>query len=367
MTTKPLNILYAEAATAYWGQERYIHRLMHEMRKEGHSVEMLCQPHAELVKILKKDGFVVHTFSMEQKFIAFWKNLLPIKRLIQERQFDIVNTNSRKDTIHIGTAARLAKTPLVVRTRHLAKPINSLLTYSWIPHRVIAASQFVRGMIIARGVKPDHVDVAYPAVDLPIELPKQTLRNELNLTANDIVVGSIAALRREKGFQELINAIQPNIQSNRNIHLVIIGGGDAQTELKAQANTLNIGDNVHLLGLRHDVPNLIGDFDIFALATHIESAGAVFAEAATAKLPTVGFDTTGVPEMMRDGETGLLAPLHDITALSKAIQTLVDDPNLRKKMGEAGFKYAVTENRFTLSALQENTERSYRRWLEQRS
>lgn len=367
MAIKPLSILYTEAATAYWGQERYVHRLMREMRNQGHSVEMLCQPHAELANTLREDGFTVHTFSMEQRFTDFWKNLLPIKRLIQERGYDVVNTNSRKDTIHVGAAARLAKKPLVVRTRHLAKSINSLLSYNWIPHRVITASHFVRDMVIQRGMKADHVDVVYPAVSLPTELPKQILREELGLAANDIVVGSIGALRREKGFQELIPAMQPVIQTNKNVHLVIIGGGGAQIELEAQANELGIGNNVHLLGERHDVPNLIGDFDIFALATHIESAGAVFAEAAATKLPTVGFDTTGVPEMMNAGVSGFLTPLLDINALSQAIQTLVDDPNLRKKMGEAGFQYAITENRFTLSALQKNTERSYRRWMEQRS
>lgn len=367
MTQSPLNILYTEAALAYWGEERYIHRLMREMRNKGHNVEMLCQPNAELVDILRADGFVVHTFPMDHRFVDFWRNLNPIRKLIKERQFDVVNTNSRRDTIHVGAAARLALKPLVVRTRHLAKRVNSLTAYSWIPHRVITASYFVRDMIIKRGMKADHIDVVYPAVALPLPLPEQRLRAELNLATDDIIVGSIAALRAEKGFDELIRAMQPIIAENPKVHLVIVGGGDEYDALVRLIDRLNLTQNIHLLGQRHDVAHLIGDFDLFALATHIEASGTAFAEAAAAKLPTVGYNTTGVPEMVKTGETGFLVPLHDVNALSQAILALIKDPQLRHTMGEKGFQYAIAQERFTLSALQEKTELSYRRWLEQRA
>lgn len=360
----PLKILYTEAATSYGGQERYIHRLMREMRKAGHTVEALCQPDSQLRQHLIDDGFSVHLFVMD-KGAGFWRNLLPVRRLLKQQQYDVVNTHSRRDTVHIGCAARLAGVPLVVRTRHLAKPVGSLLSYSWIPQRVIAVSEFVKKQIVQRGVKSDYVDIVFPAVELPEPLPPQTLREELGLDAEAIIVGSIAVLRKEKGMQELIQAMAPLLRDNSRLRLVIIGGGVLQPQLENFAQQLEVLPQVHFMGARNDVPALIGDLDLFVSATYLEASGTAFAEAAAAKLPVIGTQVGGVPEMMHVGHSGLLVPLHDIVALRKAIKRLIDNPELRAQMAEAGYDYAVVQGRFTLDTMQKRTERSYRRWLEQ--
>ncbi len=362
---KPLKILYTEAATGYGGQERYMHRLMRQMRVAGHEVHALCQSDARLRQYLEAEGFTVHLFSMDSGS-DFWRNLLALRRLMQEQHYDVVNTNSRRDTIHAGVAARLAGVPLVVRTRHLARPVGSLLSYRWVPHRVIAVSEFVRQQIIQRGMPAEAIDVVYPAVALPDPLPKQRLRHMLNLSTDDILVGSIAVLRKEKGMQELIQAMAPIIRARTDVHLVIIGGGALQTQLEQFAQQLDADAQVHFLGEQQDISELIGDLDIFALATYLEASGTVFAEAAAAKLPTIGTQVGGVPEMLLPGQSGMLVPLHDIVALRQALQRLIDQPELRKQMGLAGYDYAVTEQRFSLITMQKKTEACYRRWLEQR-
>lgn len=362
---RKLSILFAEAATSYGGQERYIHRLMLELRTLGHTVEMLCQPHAQLRQYLEQDGFVVHTVRMK-KGLDFWRNLFRLRRFFKTHRYDVVNTASRIDTLQVGIPARLAGIPLVVRSRHLARPIGSLLTYKWIPHRLITVSEFVRKQITDRGIDPDHVDIAPPAVNMPDPLPPQKLRHELGLQADDRIVGSIAVLRRPKGMDALIEAMSPLLKADARTHLVIVGDGGVMDELQAQVQQAGLTQQVHFLGNRNDVPELVGDFDVFALATHTESAGAVFAEAAAARVPVVGTRVGGVPEMMIEGESGLLVPLGDVPALTQAIASLLDNPELRQKMGEAGYQYCIAENRFTLKALREKTERSYYRWLEQR-
>lgn len=361
---QPLKILYTEAATTYGGQERYVHRLMNLMRDQGHIVEALCQPDSQLSDRLKVDGFTVHHVVMD-KGSDFWRNLLFLRRLIKQHQFDVVNTNSRRDTIHAGTAARLAGVPLVVRTRHLAKPIGSLLSYRWIPHRVIAVSDFVRNQIIKRGINADHADIVYPAVGFSDPLPPQKLRTELSLDEKALLIGCIAVLRKEKGVQELIQALAPILRVQSHIHLIIIGGGVLQEQLAHFAKQLDVSSQVHLLGMRQDVPELIGDLDIFASATYLEASGTALAEAAAAKLPVIATQVGGVPEMMSPNKSGMLVPLHDVVSLRKALQRLIDNPELRYQMGQAGYHYAITEGRFILKTMQERTEHSYRRWLEQ--
>lgn len=203
---RKLHVLYAEAATGYGGQERYLHRLMLQIRERGHVVEMLCQPDAELRFHLEKDGFVVHTVPMRRGW-GFWISVIKTIRFLRKHRYDVVNTTSRMDTLQVGLPARLVRVPLVVRSRHLARPIGSLLSYTWIPQRLITVSDFVRCQMLAKGIPADHIGVVPPAVDLPDPLPPQKLKRELGLAAGAIVVGSIAVLRRPKGMGELIHAM----------------------------------------------------------------------------------------------------------------------------------------------------------------
>ncbi len=362
---RPLRILHAEAATGFGGQEQYIFRLLHALRARGHHVQAVCQPHARLGPALREAGFQVDILAMD----GAWNHLkgLPrLVRLLRRGAFDVVNTHSRRDTLLVGAAARLAGVPLIVRTRHLAKPVGSLLSYTRVPRRVIAASQFVRRHLIERGVPPGHAAVVYPAVDFPDPMPAPVLRAELGLGPEAVVVGSVGVLRKEKGHAQLIEAMRPLFARHPGLRLVIVGGGSPALErLRDEVRGLGLEGRVHLLGQRGDVPALLPDFDIFALATHIEASGTAFVEAGAAGLPVVGTRVGGVPEMMEEGASGLLVPLFDVPALTEALERLVADPGLRARMGAAGRRYCLDSGRFTRETLGRETEACYLRWLEE--
>lgn len=363
---KPLRIIHSEAATSFGGQEQYIYQMMTAMRERGHHMEAICQPHAVLAQRLRDDGFTVHTLLMDGP-ANFAKGVVRLRKVLRQGRFDVLNTHSRRDTILAGTAARLAGTPLIVRTRHLAKRVGSLFSYTVIPHRVTTASNFVRNHLIERGVPPDHVATVYPVVKLQVWDQPSTLREELKLAQNDIVVGCVAVMRAKKGHRSLIDAMEPLIRSRPNLHLVFVGGGSPTfEEVQAYVAEKNLGKRVHLLGRRDDVPNLLAGFDLFALATEQEASGTVFVEAAAAGLAVVGTDVDGVPEMMENGVTGLLVPLHDPAALTEALRRLIDDPKRRAEMGRAGQLRVLEEGRFTPQAMVERVESCYYRWLSER-
>lgn len=363
---KPLRVIHSEAATSFGGQEQYIHQMMMAMRERGHHMEAICQPHAMLAQRLRDDGFTVHTLLMDGP-ANFAKGVVRLRKVLRDGRFDVLNTHSRRDTILAGVAARMARTPLIVRTRHLAKRVGSLLSYTIIPHRVTTASNFVRNHLIERGVPPTHVATVYPVVKLEPWNRPSTLRDELKLAQNDVVVGCVAVMRAKKGHRALVDAMEPLIRSRPNLHLVFVGGGSPVfEELQAYIAQKQLGRRVHLLGRRTDVPNMLAGFDLFALATEQEASGTVFVEAAAAGLAVVGTDVDGVPEMMENGVTGLLVPLHDQAALTNALSTLINDPDLRARMGKEGRRRVLEEGRFTPQAMVENIESCYLRWLSER-
>ena len=361
----PLKILHSEAATGWGGQEQYIHRMMLAMRDRGHHLELVCQPHAQLAERLRKEKFTVHTMLMDGP-ANYFRGVLRLRGILKAGGFDVLNTHSRRDTMLAGVAARLAGTPLIVRTRHLANRPGSLLSYTIVPHRVTTASDFVRQGLIERGVKPEHVATVYPAVELPPLTGDSTLRRELKLAPNDIVVGCVAVMRALKGHRELIDAMAPLIAERPNLHLVLVGGGSPLfEELQAYVQLRGLSRRVHMLGMRDDVPQLLEGFDIFALATRKEASGTVFVEAGAAGLPVVGTRVDGVPEMLKDRITGILVPLDDVPALSKAIKQLVEEPELRRSMGQAGLEFCRHSGHFSRQAMVERTESAYLRWLKE--
>ncbi|MYN13846.1 glycosyltransferase [Pusillimonas sp. TS35] len=361
---RPLRILHAEAATGMGGQEQYILRMLNAMRKRGHHLELVCQPHAQLVPRARDDGFTVHTMLMDPPF-HFVRSIWAIRGILRHGQFDVLNCHSRRDTLVAGIAGRLAGTPLIVRTRHLARKVGSLLTYTVIPHCVTAASDHVSQMLTARGVPPDRVATVYPAVDLQPRPAHSTLRTELGLREDDIIVGCVAVMRLQKGHKELINAMAPVLKDRPRVHLVLVGGGaEVVVEgVRAQVRELGLEGKIHFMGMRRDVPNLLEGFDIFALATRVEASGTAFVEAGAAGLPVVGTRVGGVPEMVRDGETGILVPLDDQPALTSALLRLVDNPALRAAMGRAGLAYCREGDNFGPDKMAERAETCYLRWL----
>jgi glycosyltransferase involved in cell wall biosynthesis len=206
----------------------------------------------------------------------------------------------------------------------------------------------------------------YPSVDLPSLTGHSTLRSELKLAPNDIVVGCVAVMRAQKGHKELIDAMAPLIAERPNVHLVLVGGGSPLfEELQAYVQSLRLSRRVHMLGHRNDVPNLLEGFDIFALATRQEAAGMVFVEAGSMGVPVIGTRVDGVPEMMREGVNGMLVPLDDVPALTEAIRLLVEDRELRVQMGQAGLEFCRKSGYFSMGAMAQRAEEAYLRWLKE--
>ncbi|KGD92138.1 glycosyl transferase [Achromobacter sp. RTa] len=364
-TDHSLRIVHSEAALGFAGQERRILKEMRAMRERGHSVELICRPEAKLCKAATDAGIKVHTLPMGG-LMNLLRGAPKVRRILREGCFDVLNTHSRIDTLLAGLGARMAGTPLIVRTRHLTNRVNSMLAYTWVPHRVSTVSNHVRETLIERGVPADRVATIYSPITLPPTDIRSTLREELNLPEDAIVVCCVAILRATKGHRELIEALRPLMETRPQVHLVLVGNGSPLFEqLQALIEDIGLADRIHMLGFRHDVPNILAGSDIFALATQKEASGTVYVEAAAAGLPVVGVDVGGVSEMVRDGETGILVPPGDIPGLRAALEQLLDDGDLRARMGVAGTRMARAEGKFSLAGLAERTEQVYRLWLAQ--
>jgi len=337
-----LTILHTESSSGWGGQEnRTLHECMGLKKTFGDRVIILCRPESRLRERSAKAGIETRTHRLKGSHdlgaIAF------ITGLIKKERVDVVVTHSGVDSFLAGIAARFSRRqPVIVRTRHLALPITSKSSYSMIPHRVVTVSEFVRRYLVEdRGLKSGQVVSIPTGIDLDrfnrTSAPGG-FREAEGIAPDVPVVGTVAILRRKKGHHVLLEAIPAVLKEIPDALFVFAGNGPQTENIKAQIKQLAIGRNVRLLGLRKDVETVLKGIDLFVLPTFQEALGTSILEASAMERPVISTLVGGVPEVVKEGVTGLLVEADKAEPLADAIIKLLKDPVLRTSMGKEGKK-----------------------------
>lgn len=359
-------VLHSESSLAWGGQENRTLQESLGLRDRGARVIILCQPGSVLGEKARSAGFTVRTCPMRRSYDV-WA-LRYILKVIRDEEVDIVSTHSGKDSLLAGGAARLSRRrPFIVRTRHLALPVTSPLSYNLVPHRVVTVSDYVRRSLIRQGVAGSKVVAVATGVDLDRFHPERVtgdLRKEIGLGDDRLVIGTVAILRVKKGHQVLLDAAAEILSALPGAVFVFAGNGPQRRNIAERVERLGIADRVHLLGLRDDVPTVLKAFDVFVLPTLEEALGTSFLEAMAMGKPVIGTKVGGVPEVVRDGVNGFLVPPRDPRALARATTRLLSDMQAAREMGRAG--RAIAEREFTLEHMRDRMYELYDGLLRER-
>ncbi|MBZ0301839.1 MAG: glycosyltransferase [Anaerolineae bacterium] len=162
---------------------------------------------------------------------------------------------------------------------------------------------------------------------------RQAMRQSLGLSDETPVAGIVCRLVEQKGVPYGLQAFARVLEALPDARLLIAGDGPLRADLEAQAEALGLGDRVQFLGWREDVPQLMTAFDLLLLPSLWEGFGLVILEAMACQIPVVASAVSAIPEIMVDGETGLLAAPGDVDGLSRALVILLGDMPLRRHMG----------------------------------
>jgi len=194
-------------------------------------------------------------------------------------------------------------------------------------------------------------------------IPGSDIRAEFGIPPTAKVVGMSSRLGKDKGHVTLLKAVVRLKDRYPDLWLFIVGGNvfeedaDVPGLLRTKAHEFGLADRAIFTGFRSDVSRLYACMDIFILGTNAEPCGRVIFEAMAMKKPVVGTNNGGTPEIVADGETGLLFNYGNAEELASKIDYLFKEPKLIKKMGFAGRK-RVSEN-FTIEKNVEKTVKEY--------
>jgi glycosyltransferase involved in cell wall biosynthesis len=282
-----------------------------------------------------------------------------LRRLVRARRPHVVNLHYGGSHISIKDvlAVRLAGRHRCVVSLHLPVPwrdageqkrrMTRLAAH--LCDGLVANSTATRAVLLDAGIPAGKIQIVPCGVRPPTSLPPRAdARARMGLPPGTFVIVTHARLVPHKGIADLVEAVTLLPDPLGTLRLMVAGDGPERAALTALA-AARLGTRAIFTGHLAETADLYAAADVFALPTRLEGFGLVFVEAAFHGVPSIGTATGGVPDAVRDGETGLLVPPGDIAALAAAIQRLRDDPAMRARLGAAARVRAHAE--FTEEAM----------------
>jgi len=182
-------------------------------------------------------------------------------------------------------------------------------------------------------------------------------RRREGFAATDVLFVCVAGLRAVKNHALLLESFARGPASDARAHLLCVGTGELGNDLERQVDVLGLQEKVHLSGARQDIPEILNAADVFVLSSDWEGNPLSVMEAMAAGKPVICTAVGGVPELIEDGENGLLVPPQDVNALAQAMRYLLESPETRLTLGRASASRAV--DRFDLQVMTEAYEDLY--------
>jgi glycosyltransferase involved in cell wall biosynthesis len=241
----------------------------------------------------------------------------------------------------------------------------------WAMHRadgVISISDWACRHVIDAGVPSQRVFRVYNGIDVARWNPDlargDAIRREFGIGPDTGLVAIVGNIHPWKGHLTLVEAFRAVVQTHPDVKLMIVGreeraaSGGHTAAVKELVEKAQLQRHVIFTGQRSDVPEILATADIFAMPAFEEPFGNVFVEAMAMRTPVVALRSGGTPEIVEDGQAGLLSNPDDAEQLAANIVTLLRDPERRQKMGVYGRRRVL--ERFTTRHMADGAEQVYR-------
>ena len=340
-----LKILHVVDSLEFGGLERVTTDLAKAQHQRGHDVAVFSiNPTVGFAPELQAAGVPV-IVGGKSRMLDF-DVLGKLRSTAAQRQTDVVHAHNFVPNYYAAMALLGARRrPTLVGTCHDMGSRLSNRKLRWVyrlsllrTSRVAMVGQQVHDRYVAsRLVKPESAETVLNGIPVArftgSAARRLAARTALGIDADVPVIGCVGRMVALKNQHLLIETLAALLPTHRSLRLVMLGDGPLESALRAQAAALNVQHHVDFLGQRSDVADLLPAFDIFALPSLTEGLSIALLEACATGLAVVATAVGGNPEIIRNGQTGLLVPAQDGPALRDALQALLADPALRARLG----------------------------------
>jgi len=352
----PTPVLYINHVSNISGAEESLLALLKGLNREVVTPILACPP-GDLADRAKALGMVTHSLPLARfrrthnpltrsaYAVAWVAGMNHLRRIIRDAAPRLIHSNSATAHIYAGSLARKVGIPCVWHARDLRPlpfPAQSLCRKT---DRVIAVSDAVADCLAASGLSRPTVTRIHNGIDADAWRARVTgthVRAELGLAEDDRILLMAAQFVPWKRHEDAIRALPKILEKEPTARMVMAGDDrlgdhpDLQPHIETLATQLGVRDKVVFAGYRDDLPDIMAQADLLVMPSDAEPFGRVAVEAMALGKPVVGTRAGGLPEVVRDGETGLLVVPRFPESLALACLRILGNPSLADSLGNAG-------------------------------
>ena len=355
---------------------------MQGMDKTLYEVDLACAPGGRLIPLVEENHMEVRTFkNMVQPFRPFKDTLalIDLTAFLRKNPYHIVHTHNSKAGFLGRLAAKLVGVPVIVHTVHgfafhdeeplwrqmLFRNLERLAS-RWSDRMIFISQPLIDWALKDHIVGEDKITKIYSGIQLdkfhPVKSEeKDQIRSKWSLQKEEAVVGIVSKLWEGKGHTVLIEAFKLLKEKIKDAKLVIVGEGYLYDELFRRVGNNGLRDSVLFTGFQMDVSEIIATFDVAVLPSFFEGMGRVILEAMAMEKPIVASRVGGIPDLIDQGINGLLVRPGDARELADALERVLSDNGLAKKLGKEGRK--KIKDQFSADVMVRSIEKLYRELL----
>lgn len=358
-----MRILHVEGGRNFYGGAHQILLLMEGLKARGVENILACRMGSDLANVSAPLA-EIHAIRMEGDLDV---GLIPrLRNVIRESRPDLVHLHSRIGAdVMGGIAGRLAGIP-VIHSRRQDNPESRLavaLKYR-LHDRVIAISDAIGQILLSEGLPAAKLRCVQDAVEITprvAEPERDWFQQSFEIPEGAPVLGLVAQLIARKGHSVLIEAMPKILAAFPETRVFFFGKGPLDDVLKVAIQEQGLEHRVFLAGFRPDLERILPCLDLVVHPAHREGMGVSLLQASLAEVAIVATAVGGIPEAVKDGVTGVLVPPKDPDRLADAIIGLLNDPERRRQLGQAGREWV--ENGFSADRMVEGNLAVYRELL----
>jgi L-malate glycosyltransferase len=343
-----MKILHINLERGWYGGERQTLYLMEGLRVLGHENALLARENELFVKRVRESGFTVHV--IKKPFLVHGHYL---------SDFNIVHAHEDRG-LQLAALWKHSHRRPVIYTRRLdyipGKHLLNRIKYGKIDC-LVAISEKIKSVMVEWGFPQDCINVIHSSIFLDrISPPNDSIALKQRFQDKK-VVGCVASLVRHKDHDTLIEAAEIINRHRNDIVFVLLGEGDLRAALEHKVMKLGL-KNIIFEGYQNDPYPYYNIFDVFTMTSSEEGLGSSILDAFLYHVPVVATAAGGIPDFVKDGETGLLVPVKNPQMVAQSILRILDDNNLRLRCTQNA--YAMLEQEFTSEKMAQAYDSLYR-------
>ena len=368
-TKRKIKVLQITHDLAIGGLQQVVVNICRTINRDKFDISVLClRTLGEFVPAIEKMGIEVQLLPQKENATDYL-SFLKVARILKEKRPDVIHTHNTQPFIDGTIAAMLAGVKTVVHTDH-ARSFPDKRRYmfaEWLishyAYKIVGVSEHTANNLISyEKISKDKLVVIPNGIDgaqFQSPFDPESKKRELGISNTGPIIGLGVRLSEQKGITYLLQAMPALVAEFPSIILLIAGSGPLEETLKSEAEQLGVNNNVHFLGPRLDLNEIIRLFDVYVLPSLWEGLPMVLLEAMAAGLPIVATDVGGVATAVHDGQNGLLVTARNPDLLASSLIRLLRNESWRRDYGSFGRR--IFDGQFSARIMTEKYERLYER------